>query len=143
MKSGKEQIRLSLRLRQADSRLQAAHQRHGISLVPDIVVDHRSVQIHLVAGRENRAEVEAIRQHANHGDRCPVQVDSLAHDAAIAGILPLPERMTEQHHRTAVVQTFLGREEPPQRWLHAQRLKEISATIKPGNRRWAVRCPSA
>src|SRR5271156_4310668 len=83
-KRGKNQVRLSLRLRQADTRVQAAYQRHGISFVPDIVVNDRSVDIYLVAGGEYRTKVEAVRKHADHGDGRPVQVDSLSHNPAIA-----------------------------------------------------------
>src|SRR5216683_3229994 len=106
-KSGKDEVRLSLGLSEADTRVQAAHQRHGVSFVPDIVIDDRSVDIYFVAGGENRTEVKAVRQYADHRDGGSVQVDSLSHDPAIAAILPLPECMAEQHRRTAVVQALL------------------------------------
>src|SRR5882757_1497347 len=125
--AGKDEVSLSLGLRQADTRVQATHQRHGISFVPDIVIDDRSVDIYLVAGGENRTEVKAVRQHADHGDGGPIQVDSLSHDPAIAAILPLPECMAEQHRRTAVVQALLCREQATQRRFDSQCLKEIAA----------------
>ncbi len=126
VQAGKEKIGLRLGLCQAHSRLQAADQRHRISLVAYIVEDDRGVEIDLRAGSENRTKVKGIRQHANHGERRPVQIDPLPHNPGVTGKLPLPESMTQQHDGLAVVQRFLSREQPSERRLHAERLKEIA-----------------
>ena len=130
----KKQIGLRLGLRQSHSRFQAAHQRHDVSPLAHIIQDGRHVEIDLRAGRKDRTEVECLRQHANNRHGRATQIDGLSHQGRIAAKLPFPEGMAQKSHRPAVVHAFLSGEQPPQRGLNAQRVKEVSAHHKTGNR---------
>ncbi len=55
----------------------------------------RSDDVHLVAGREDRVEVEAAREHADDGGRHVIEREHAADDGRIAGEATLPETVAE------------------------------------------------
>ena len=85
----------------------------------------RPDQIDLVAGREDRVEVERRRQDADDPDRVVVQRQRLADDVGAAAEAALPEGMAQDRDRRRVEAALVGGEVAAERQGDAKQLEEI------------------
>ncbi len=91
-----DNFKLGLRLLHADAGLQAANDGQSVAPAVRFRRDRkRNDHVDARAGREDRAEIERLREHADHFGCAVVQPDRPPDDARIGAEPPLPQAVRE------------------------------------------------
>ena len=121
-----DDAQVGLRLVGRDARLEAPDAEERVAPPRRLRRNRkRRDQVNLVAGREDRVEVEGLPHHADDRHGGVVQRQRAADDRRVAVEAALPERVAEDGDRRAVEPALLGGEVAPERQRHAEHVEEV------------------
>jgi hypothetical protein len=105
-----------------------------VSVSANVIHDDREKKVHLQARRKDSAKIERFRHYADDSE-CPlVERNRLPDNLRIPRKLALPEGLGQQDCGPSTLHALLASEQPPQRRLYAERLKEIPGYPNPEDR---------